>query len=215
MYVCFLLIAIQYAVKCPILVRYDTVLRSLKGQLLFEACELKTFLFQLGFTKAGDYDARYQRPMLDLSGKIIVRGKIIFGQGARIFVGENAVLDIDDMFINTAGLTVFCYKHIKIGYHFTSSWDTLIMDTDFHPLLSVETGRVHEFEKTIIIGDNVWLCTRSVILKGACIPDGCVIGAMSLVTSKKIESENVLLAGVPAAVISRNVTKFRDNILVK
>ena len=46
---------------------------------------------------------------------------------------------------------------------------------------------------------------RSLILKGAKISDGSVVGAMSLV-NKKFEEENIVLAGVPARKIRGNVS---------
>ena len=47
------------------------------------------------------------------------------------------------------------------------------------------------------IGDKVWIGCRTTILKGSVIPDGCVIGAGSLVTGK-IFSPNTIIIGSPA-----------------
>jgi acetyltransferase-like isoleucine patch superfamily enzyme len=51
----------------------------------------------------------------------------------------------------------------------------------------------------VIIGNNVWLGSRSIILKGVTIGDNSVIGAMSLVT--KDIPPNSVAGGIPAKVI--------------
>ena len=61
----------------------------------------------------------------------------------------------------------------------------------------------------IIIGDRAWLCMRSVILKGSVIPDGCIVGANSLVT-KQFCTSNTLLAGNPAREIKYNVQIYNE-----
>ena len=53
--------------------------------------------------------------------------------------------------------------------------------------------------KKVVIGNNVWLGTHVVVIKGSVINDGAVIGAMSLVNSDiKAETINV---GIPARFI--------------
>ena len=57
--------------------------------------------------------------------------------------------------------------------------------------------------KKVRIGNNVWLGTHVVVIKGSVINDGAVIGAMSLVNSEiKEESIN---AGIPAKFIKNKL----------
>jgi len=78
------------------------------------------------------------------------------------------------------------------------------MDTDWHPIRSKETGKIQEMTKPIFIGSNVWLCTRSIVLKGSVIPDGCIVGAYALV-SKRYDTPNVMIAGNPGKIVKENV----------
>jgi maltose O-acetyltransferase len=55
--------------------------------------------------------------------------------------------------------------------------------------------------KPVSIGNNVWIGSRVMILKGASIGDNSVIAAMSVVTSAI--PANCVAAGVPAKVIRK------------
>ena len=77
------------------------------------------------------------------------------------------------------------------------------MDSDFHEIEEVESGKITPMIKPIIIGDNVWLGTRSVVLKGTEIGNNTIVGATSTVSGKFIVG-NCIVAGSPAKVIKRN-----------
>lgn len=67
------------------------------------------------------------------------------------------------------------------------------MDADFHNIYD-EQGKYINPPQTIEIGDNVWICSKSIILKGAEIANGCVVGAGSIVT-KQFKEEHCVIAG--------------------
>jgi hypothetical protein len=62
----------------------------------------------------------------------------------------------------------------------------------------------------ICFGDNVWIGARVMILKGAVVPNGSVVGAMAMV-NKKFDEEHVLIAGVPAKVVRTNIEWRRED----
>ena len=55
--------------------------------------------------------------------------------------------------------------------------------------------------KPVLIGNNVWIGSRAMVLKGVAIGDNSVVGAVSLVT-KEVPA-NSIVAGVPARVIRK------------
>lgn len=63
-------------------------------------------------------------------------------------------------------------------------------------------------KKPIHIEDKVWLCTRSVVLKGSQIPEGCIVGTNAVV-SGKFTITNTLIAGNPAKEFKHNLTMDR------
>lgn len=96
--------------------------------------------------------------------------------------------------------TVLCaMKSIRIGDTCRIGDNVAIYDADFHELNPATRNRSVGPVKPVTIGNNVWIGSRALILKGVTIGDNAVIGAMSLVT--KNVPPNSLAAGVPAKVI--------------
>lgn len=111
-----------------------------------------------------------------------------------------AVLEIGADFGMTGGSIVAAEK-VVIGDRVVVGANTVIMDTDFHPLEMVERRlRPQEAETApVIIEDDVFIGMNSLILKGVTIGRGSVIGAGSVVT-RNVPS-GVVAAGNPAGVI--------------
>lgn len=146
-----------------------------------------------------------------------------------IHLGENVVLNSDHRNSNTAltynctlvcgltgiieigdhtmlnGVSVTAYQKVSIGKNCQIASNTLISDTDFHPIkpsvrLQESMGYLFDHnmvnKSPITIGDNVWIGWGCIILKGVNIGDNSIIAAGSVVL-KDIPS-NVLAAGNPA-----------------
>ena len=74
-----------------------------------------------------------------------------------------------------------------------------IYDCDFHELNPLTRNRSAGDTAPVSIGNNVWLGSRVMVLKGVTIGDNSVIGAMSVVT-RSIPA-NSLAIGAPARVV--------------
>jgi len=97
-------------------------------------------------------------------------------------------------------------KKVIIGAGTIVAPNVSIMDSDFHALWPPENRPMNpafENDMDVIIGENVWIGTRSVILKGTIIGDNSIIGAGSVVTGSI--PKNVVAAGNPAKVIKELV----------
>lgn len=62
--------------------------------------------------------------------------------------------------------------------------------------------------KNVEIGKHVWIAPSSVIMKGASIGEGCIVGSHSMV-NKKIQ-KFCLVVGTPAHVVKEDVYWTRD-----
>lgn len=121
------------------------------------------------------------------------------------FVDRGAVLTIgDNVGISQAALV--CHKSITIGDNVKIGGGVCIYDTDFHSLDPVIRRSSEDLknraEKPVVIGNNVFIGAKSIILKGVTIGENCVIGAGSVVT--KTVPANQIWAGNPAKFI-RNI----------
>jgi hypothetical protein len=93
-------------------------------------------------------------------------------------------------------------KTIRIGRNAMFGPDCLVVDSDFHdpwPPEKRKTSPGFERDADVVIGENVWVGARSIILKGVTIGDNAVIAAGSVVT-RSIPA-NALAAGNPARVV--------------
>lgn len=97
---------------------------------------------------------------------------------------------------------MLAFDTIKIGKNSTLAYQTTIL-TSANP-----NGPFNNLSKIyppikapVIIGDNVWIGARTVILPGVTIGNNVVVAAGSVVT--KDVPDNCLVAGVPAIIKKR------------
>lgn len=203
LYVSARLCGLKKALKLPVVVRYNTVLRNLSGSV---ECA-NGARFAVGFSDGeGTLDKRYVRSVIEISGKISINGNVNLGCGTRLCV--EGTLTIGSM-SNSSRLQLVCRNNITVGRNFRTAWGACIMDSDMHEVINLQTGKVYNASKKVVIGDNVWAGTRSLILKGSVIPDGCIIAATSVV-NKRFDVRNALLAGNPAVVKKEGITRYFD-----
>lgn len=112
-------------------------------------------------------------------------------------MNSNAIIDIgaDSGF---SGVTICAMRSVKIGEGCLFGANAVIVDTDFHSL-TIDNRRDTNAEiksKEIEIGNNVFIGTNSIVLKGVSLGDNCVVGAGSVVT--RSFPKNTVIAGNPA-----------------
>jgi maltose O-acetyltransferase len=104
----------------------------------------------------------------------------------------------DDNWFNN-NVTIVANERIMVGDNCQIGDQVAIYDCDFHEISPATRNRSPGPTQPVVIGNNVWLGSRVMVLKGVTIGDNSVIGAMSLVT--KSIPENCIAAGNPAKVI--------------
>jgi acetyltransferase-like isoleucine patch superfamily enzyme len=170
----------------PILIARGVQLRSLKGKI--ELDKMKIGYLRIGYSSLGTQNEHGNHGCLQIEGTLKVHGQAKFGQGSSISIGKTGVMEVGTLFVN--GNTDFiCYDHITIGNDCLISWGVTIMDTDFHHIY--QDGSNTNVNQPISIGDHCWIGMRTIILKGADIPDETVIAAGSVVTKKLAQSHCV------------------------
>lgn len=107
-----------------------------------------------------------------------------------------------------ATITMHEEKTVFIDCDCQFSYDISIWTTDGHAIL--HNGQCINRGDDVYIGKHVWLGHRAELLKGAYIADNSLVGACSLVNKKFVE-KNVIISGVPAKIIRRNISWDRRN----
>ena len=102
-------------------------------------------------------------------------------------------------------------KHCFIGDYGMFSRDIWIRNADAHLIYDALDQKRLNYSKSIYIGDHVWLGQNVYILKGTQIDSGSIIGAMSVVSGKKIP-HNSAWAGNPCKKVREHV--FWDSACV-
>lgn len=110
-------------------------------------------------------------------------------------------MELGENFAISASSTISCRKHIKFGKDMQFFWDCLVMDSDTHIFMD-EQGNCINPNKEIVFDDKVWIGNGCMILKGAHVPNNCVIGARSVVVDCKFD-DHTIIVGNPAKRVKR------------
>lgn len=175
---------VKQAIKLPILVSRRVVLKQLRGGVKVDG-PLTTGMLLFGYQGVGFIDSYYERTIWDLTGELTLKGtRIDIGRGSKLCVYGKCYLG--DKFSISGRSTIICNKEITFGDNVLLSWDILIMDTDLHRIQDSD-GIIINPDKAIVIGNNVWIGCRSVVLKGSYISSNNVIAANSLISGSLIK----------------------------
>lgn len=115
--------------------------------------------------------------------------------GSRLTIGNN---------VGISGSSICATTSVTIGDNVLIGSGCLITDTDAHPINYLdrrENKPNATLSKPIVIGNDVFIGARSIILKGVTIGDRAVIGAGSVVTQDV--PAGVVAAGNPCKVIKQ------------
>ena len=131
--------------------------------------------------------------------RLTLGGHIVARDGASFMIGEGTCLVIGNRVAINSKTRIDCFCKIVIGDDTLISEEVIIRDSNNH--------RIHEdgFKEKdpIVIGKNVWIGLRAVILPGVTIGDGAVVAAGAVVC--RDVPAHALVGGVPAKIIKENV----------
>lgn len=153
------------------------------------------------FDKLGQLVRLYGRPRVTNMGWMEAGDKVLLFSNtvtSEYVTHPQGRLEIgDNVFINY-GASISAHELVRIGKGSQIGSHAIMMDNDYHRVGDLDAPSQ---SAPIILGENVWLGVRVVVLKGVTIGDNSVIGAGSVVT--KSIPPNCLAGGVPAKVIRR------------
>lgn len=131
-------------------------------------------------------------------------GWIRLGQDAKVRIGASVSTT------KTCTITALEGATITIGDDVMLASENEIRTEDAHPIFDVRTGERINPAKDVTIGNHVWIAKRAVLLGGAAIGDGSVLGFGSLLKGRV--PNNCIAAGTPARVVRENIAWERPHL---
>ncbi|WP_309646169.1 acyltransferase [Phenylobacterium sp.] len=140
--------------------------------------------------------------VIEIGDDCVIDGiiRIVRGDGGVIRIGAQTTF-------NQVGVSMHEAGTITFGRDCMLSTDIHMDVSDMHPIFDRSTGERLNPAQDITLGDHVWLSTRVLVLKGARIGSGTIVGAGSMVSGAL--PQNVLAVGSPARVVRENVVWTR------
>ncbi len=179
---------LKVAIKIPILINRRTKLANISGDIILP--EKITFgLVKIGFS--GSY-ALGGASYFENRGKIVIKGKATFSRGIQLIVGSKGCLEIGSDFRCNANCIINVGNQISFGNDCLLSWNIMILDGDGHKIYFIDDSSMKMKKKQISVGNHVWICANSTILKGATIADNSIVAAGTTV-SKELSQKNILI----------------------
>ena len=121
-----------------------------------------------------------------------------FSENQKCIIGKETILRGGAIVLDEC---TSCY----IGEYCRLSGGLEVRGADGHTILDKDSKEILNRPKNAIkIGDHCWFGLGVRVQKGAIVPNGTIVGAMSIIT-KQFEKENTILVGAPAKVVKENV----------
>lgn len=129
-------------------------------------------------------------------------------------IGQNCTMSIGKNSSSTNSVYITCAEgaSVLIGEDCMFATNNQIRTDDAHPIYDVNTGKRLNLSKDVVLGNHIWIGFGAMLMGGAKVGDGCVIGANSLVN--KSHPNNSIIAGTPAKTVKHDVFWERAPLLV-
>ncbi|MFT3868863.1 MAG: acyltransferase [Nibricoccus sp.] len=191
------------ALKLPVFVSHRVQLKELSGTV--ELQRIRTGIVKIGMGDGPLFHNAKSKSILIITGKVIFEGTADIGPGCQI--AAHGELFVGNNFAVTGFSMIYAKTKISFGRNVLISWDVSVFDQDWHDICDAQ-GTVLNPPKPIIIGDNVWLCCRTLILKGSKIKEGVVVAAGTTVAGR-VDVSHAVIGGSP------NIRVIKEGIFWK
>jgi maltose O-acetyltransferase len=174
-------------------------LQQLLGRLSLAGPALNARLRLRNATRIGQRVTLRGRPSISTQGTLSIGNRVrlvstvatldlVTLPGGHLEIGDNVIVNYGSSLVASA--------HVKIGADCLIGTHVMVMDCDFH---RVEDKAWDTTGVPVVVEDRVWLCNRSIVLKGVTIGHDSVVAAGSVVT-RDVPPRSIV-AGVPARVV--------------
>lgn len=194
------------AIKLPFMISYHVKIKNVnRKNFIIENVQQYSFAsMRIGFggSNCGYRESKKGLIAIEGEGKIIIKGRIAFSRGIIIEACDGEIIFGENFRCNYS-TSVYCKESsITFGDNVVLGWCVSVKNGDGHYI--IENGLDKAQCAPIIIGNHVWICSYSHVLKGVRVNDNCVVAYRALLTKGSME-EGVIYAGCPAQIIRREI----------
>lgn len=201
----FRILPFKEAIRMPFAISYHIRTKGInKNTFVVEKRKMPTASVRIGFGASINARRETKKGLIQISnnGKIVLKGIAGLSQGVILSV-DNCVLTLGECFRCNYSTTIDCTGNdVIFGDDVVCGWNVTIRNGDGHNI--IQNGMLKNKTAPIKVGNHVWLCANSTIMKGTNIGDDSVV-AYGSILSKANGENNVLYAGVPAKIIKQNI----------
>lgn len=196
---------LKIAIKLPVLVDYKTKFYALYPNTVLLKTNAKFGMIKIGWGEGalGNECNRNSYWTIKKNCKVVFNGSAHFAKGVSLRADNEGEIIFGKNF--TANQNFFCASNtsISFGENVLAGWNIHIRDGDGHHIYD-QNNDIINTNRPIKIGNKVWLASYSSILKGVTISDNSIVALGSIVT-KSFDEPNVIIGGIPALVVKKNV----------
>lgn len=154
----------------------------------------------------GRISLRGSRSKVEIGERSMFRGRMNLGSDCAVSMGTNIYCGPDAYVTTAEG------RQVTLGDDLLISERCSFRADDSHPLYDGPTGERINTSADVYVGDHVWVGWEAMLMPGAWVGKGSVVGARSLVTGSRPVPGRSLVVGTPARVLRTEITWVRKNL---
>lgn len=213
-YVNFRIFPFKVAIKLPLQVGWRVDFRNIyRGCVkINDGTATKRFMVKVGISPIPMISTKNDYTLIRFAkgGCITVGDDILIHNGVSLITSEGGLIHIgSDCMINQR-TKIYSQKGVTIGNHCSIGWECQILDSDCHLVFNENKGTIGNPIGEIKIGDNVWIASRSSVMKGVTLPSYSIVSGNSVVLKSfgDITTKGNLFAGSPAVLKATGIYRL-------
>lgn len=213
-YVNFRIFPFKIAKQLPLQVGWRVDFRNLyRGCVIInDGTVIKRFMVKIGISPFPMISTKNDYTLIRFAkgGHIAVGDDTYIHNGVSLITSEGGFIHIGVDCVINQRTKIYSQKGITIGNHCSIGWECQILDSDCHLVYNENKGTIGNPFGEITIGNNVWIGSRSSVMKGVTIPSYSIVSGNSVVLKSfaDINTKGNLFAGSPAVLKATGVYRL-------
>jgi acetyltransferase-like isoleucine patch superfamily enzyme len=180
---------------------------DISGNIIIKERQIRTGM--IGFGQRFEFMKKHKGyAELSLKGTLVFKSYAHIGKDCFIHISKNAYCEFGFMGCLGSSVKLICTEKIILGIWVGLGYESQISDTNYHPMMNLETRSHYAMQAPIIIQDYNSFANRVSVQPGTKTPKHCVIASNSLCNRDYTEfGERILLGGIPAKLLKSNFVR--------